>query len=313
MTTRGPWTAKQSNLHINCLELTGALYALQSFAKDAYQLFIRMYLDNSTAVCYINKGGGTKSAELTAIAKSLSNFCEQRKLTIEADHLSGILNVKADKESRTECDASDWMLNHLVFKRLSYMWRVDIDLFSSYWSAQLPSFVFWCPQPGATAVNAFSLNWQGRLGYAFPPFALISRCLEKIRREKANIVMVCPVWPAQPWFPVLLEMVCDVPRLLRPSPNLLVSAKGETHPLLQTNTLQLAAWKLSGEISVGRAFRTRWSTFLWPKIVPLRTQHTSRPGGIGLIGVFTGVKIPISLFKIRPRVPCWVARRGKIL
>jgi hypothetical protein len=29
--------------------------------------------------------------------------------------------------------------------------------------------------------------------------------------EKANIVLVCPVWPTKPWFPVLLELVCDLP------------------------------------------------------------------------------------------------------
>ncbi|KAI9555020.1 reverse transcriptase [Daphnia sinensis] len=68
VTTRGPWTTTQAKLHINSLELTGALYALQSFAGSMRGLSIRIYLDNTTAVCYVNKGGGTKSNELTAIA-----------------------------------------------------------------------------------------------------------------------------------------------------------------------------------------------------------------------------------------------------
>jgi hypothetical protein len=239
--TRGPWTTSHADLHINHLELTGALYALQSFVGEAQGLSVRIYLDNSTAVCYINKGGGTRSSDLTKIAKRLTEFCEHRNLTIEAINLPGVMNIEADRESRSECDSSDWLLNRLVFNSLSNIWPVNIDLFSSYWNAQVPSFVSWRPQPEATAVNAFSLNWFDYVGYAFPPFALVPKCLEKIRREKANLVMVCPVWPSQPWFPILLELTCDVPVLLRPSRDLLVSATGETHPLLLTGSLQLAA------------------------------------------------------------------------
>ena len=62
------------------------------------------------------------------------------------------------------------------------------------------------------------------------PFPLIPKCLEKLRREKANLVRIFPVWPAQPWFPVLLELACDVPIIFRLSHDLLVSASGETQP-----------------------------------------------------------------------------------
>jgi hypothetical protein len=81
---RGPWTTAQTSLHINQLELTGALYALQSFAGEAQGLSIRIYLDNSTAVCYINRGGETRSSELTTTAKKLTEFCEMRNILIEA-------------------------------------------------------------------------------------------------------------------------------------------------------------------------------------------------------------------------------------
>jgi hypothetical protein len=292
ITTRGPWTTDQSTLHINCLELLGALYALQSFAKNAHGLSIRIHLDNSTAVCYINKGGGTKSTELTKIAKELTSFCEQREISIVATHLAGVLNIEADRESRATSDASDWMLDRAIFRKLQIVWPTEIDLFSSFWNAQLPAYVSWRPQPESTAINAFSINWSGRMGYAFPPFALLSKCLEKIRKEAANIVMVCPVWPAQPWFPVLLELACDVPVLLQPAPSLLTSAKGEPHPLLETGALQLAAWMLSGESSAGRDFRNHWSIYSWPATELQHIRHTSRHGEVGIIGVFDGVRIP---------------------
>jgi hypothetical protein len=215
-----------------------------------------------------------------------------RNISIEAVHLPGVMNVEADRNSRSECDSSDWLLDRSVFRNLSCVWPSDIELFSSHWNAQLPSFVSWRPQPGASAVNAFSLNGSNHAGYAFLPFSLIPKCLEKLRREKANLVLICPVWPGQPWFPILLELACDVPLLLHSSHNLLVSATGVAHPLLQTVSLQLATWKLSGKISEGRDFRNLWSAYFWPETVPQHTRHINRRGEIGFIGVLDGTRIP---------------------
>ena len=89
-----------------------------------------------------------------------------------------------------------------------------MDVFAFTWNAQLPAFVSWLPQPEAIATTAFSFNRERVSGFLFPPFALISKCLEKIRLEKATAVFVCPVWPGQPWFPLLLELACKIPRLL---------------------------------------------------------------------------------------------------
>ncbi len=51
VTARGPWTRSDSDKHINELELLGALFALESFLGDARELSVRLYLDNTTAVC----------------------------------------------------------------------------------------------------------------------------------------------------------------------------------------------------------------------------------------------------------------------
>jgi hypothetical protein len=167
-----------------------------------------------------------------------------------------------------------------------------VDIFASSWNSQLPRFIAWGPQPGAFAANAFSVHWESIYGYAFPPFSLIFRCLEKIRREKASIVLICPVWTGQPWFPVLLEHACDIPRLLRPSPALLISARGEPHPLLQSVELSLAAWKLSGDRTTYKAFRRRLLNFSWPEAAATPIPHMNQPGAVGSIGVWNGISIP---------------------
>ena len=292
VTTRGPWTSLEKTRHINELELLGAFFALRSFVGNSVGLNVTLYLDNTSAISYINKCGGTRSVRLTESAKELASFCESQSLTIEAFHLPGIHNVVADKESRALCDAGDWMLNRQVCRSIFDIWPCGLDLFASAWNAQLDSFVSWRPQPGALTTNAFSLNWNEFFAYIFPPFSMILRCVDKIRRDKANAVVICPVWPTQPWFPVLLEMTSDVPRLLPHSATLLTSPTDESHPLIQTRVLKLAAWRLSGEAFRSKAFRNHWSTYSWPASGKTLSQHTNRPGITGSIGVYEGISIP---------------------
>lgn len=155
-------------------------------------------MDNNTAVCYVNKQGGTRSRILTDEAKEIAAWCDSRNNTIEALYLPGKSNVIADRESRTLCDSSDWKLSARLFNKIMEIWPVGIDLFSNSWNAQLPVFVSWMPQPGAFATDAFSLNWSDHNGFFSPPFSLISRRISKLRREKASGVFVCPIWPSQP-------------------------------------------------------------------------------------------------------------------
>ena len=57
--TRGSWTAKEAMLHINCLELKEALFALQSLCMGYKHTHIRLLSDICTTVACINKFGST--------------------------------------------------------------------------------------------------------------------------------------------------------------------------------------------------------------------------------------------------------------
>ena len=72
----GPWTVEKKSLHINCLELLGATYAIQAFAKDKRDLVVHVIMDNSTAVAYINHMGGTKSSRLCSMTKNPGVFSD---------------------------------------------------------------------------------------------------------------------------------------------------------------------------------------------------------------------------------------------
>ena len=289
---RGVWSDAQSCLHINELELLAALNALNAFACDKNGVTVHIYVDNVTALSYINKRGGTRSPRLNAAAQKIVAFCEERQLALTAFYIPGKGNTEADAESRARPDASDYMLNRSLFRKLAGKWHMETDLFASQWNAQLPDFVTWRPEPGAMAVDAFSLNWRELKAFAFPPFSLIHRCLSKVVRERASLVLIAPIWPSQTWFPLLAGLACDHPVRLPNLKDLLISADGTPHPLLISGGLNLAAWRLSGDCSRREAFRSQlwhcWNEQSDPRPEPLKRWR----GDAGNAGAETVASLP---------------------
>ena len=98
-------------------------------------------MDNSTAVHYVNKSGGSRSEGLCRISSEIVAWCEPRAISINAVYLPGAQNVIADRLSRAPPDSSDWKLNPAIFERLRARWSLKVDLFASAWNRQLEQFV----------------------------------------------------------------------------------------------------------------------------------------------------------------------------
>lgn len=83
------------------------------------------------------------------------------------------------------------------------------------------------------ALLIFTVKWYGDFFYAFPPFVLISKMLQKIKRERATGIVVVPWWPSQPWFPLFESMVVSKKKekKLEPRHDLLLSPSRDPHPL----------------------------------------------------------------------------------
>ena len=92
--------------------------------------------------------------------------------------------------------------------------KPDIDLFASCINAQLSRYFSWRPDPNAVAIDAFNMQWENIQAYAFPPFSLIPCLLQKIRRHKARLLLIAPIWPTQAWFSVVLRMTTMTPIIL---------------------------------------------------------------------------------------------------
>ena len=75
--------------------------ALQDFKDQCQNQTVLVATDNSTVVAYINKQGGTHSAEMCALLWKIMTWCHHYHITLKARHIPGCLNVMANLLSRS--------------------------------------------------------------------------------------------------------------------------------------------------------------------------------------------------------------------
>lgn len=289
--TGGPWSPEESQYHINCLEILAAKLAVRSFLKNKSNLSVLILMDNTTAVAYLNHMGGTVAPLATEIAKELWMWCLQEDITLRAQHLPGKENIIADEESRVRRDRSDWRLNPKIFQRIQeILGPVHLDLFASRLTAQLPKFFSWRPDPLATATDALLQDWERMRAYANPPWSLIGRVLTKARTTNASLILlVAPVWPSQPWYPTLLELLVDFPRLLPQWQDLILQVEGMDLPEILP---QLAVWPISPNDLKQKNFQKELRSSSWHPGDRRQPSHMTRCFRDGFAGVRNGTQIP---------------------
>ena len=247
--------------HINCLEMQAAALATQTFLKGRTGLSVLLQMDNTTAVAYVNNLGGTVSPQLTTLAKTLWMWALQRDITLTAQYIPGVSNIVADTESRTVRDRTDWKLSPEIFSQINQIFGpLKVDLFASRLTHQLPRYFSWRPDRLAEATDAFRQDWRLRTGYANSPWCLMGRALSQVMKQAALIVLVAPVWKGQPWYPVLLSLLWEFPRLIPSLPDLIQNPSGLELPELMP---QLAMWPISGKSSMTAAFQKRLQVCCW--------------------------------------------------
>ena len=92
----GLWTDAETNLHINCLELLAAWYAVQAFTLMKRDLHILLWIDNQSAVAYINHKGGNHTTQLVQLAIQFWSWALHKGITLEVRHIAGKKKVQAD-------------------------------------------------------------------------------------------------------------------------------------------------------------------------------------------------------------------------
>ena len=103
------WSPVGRFAHINCLELTAAMFVVKAFSRDKDGSHIQLKLDNRTAVAYVNHMGETRSPQLNDVATQLWTWCLEGKITLSAEHLP-VDNCIADLKSWTIHSSAEWQL-----------------------------------------------------------------------------------------------------------------------------------------------------------------------------------------------------------
>jgi hypothetical protein len=206
------WAPESTHFHINVLELMAIEFALYSHCKNLQDTHIRIMSDNTTAIAAIYKQGSTKAFQCNLVARRIWLWCLDRNIWLSAAHIPGVDNVEADHASRVFKDELEWTLTDHVYKSIVKKFgRPDIDLFASHLNCKVPVFCSYQPDPLAHTIDAFNLNWHGFLGYAFPPFCLLGRIMQKIVQDNALVIVVAPYWPTKPWFTMFRKMLLSEP------------------------------------------------------------------------------------------------------
>ena len=112
----GLWSSKESQLHINGMELKAVLLALKGFQDHLKDQRVLICSDNNTVVSYLNKGG-THSIEMCALIWRILTFTNPRKIQIRARHVPGYLNVIADSLSQRVIQ-TEWSLHQQIFNQI---------------------------------------------------------------------------------------------------------------------------------------------------------------------------------------------------
>ena len=244
----GSWSPLSFRFSINHRELLAVLLALRGFLPSLRGHVVAVFSDNTTALAYLKKQGGTRSATLNTVAQSILRFCEDSCIQLLPQFIPGKMNVLADSLSRkNQVIGSEWTLCAEAFRHLLRLWPATIDLFATSLNHRLPVYFSPMVDPQSVGTDAMLQSWDGLQAYAFPPFGLLSRVLAKVRQSQGlELTLIAPFWPQHPWFPDLLELLVEIPSFL-PRRRDLLKQPHFHHFHQNLPVLQLTAWRISSD------------------------------------------------------------------
>ena len=259
--TGGNWSPHDLTAynHINQLELFAVLLAIQSFINKLKNKHVKVHIDNITAVACINNFGSTRSDKCNHLARQIWEFAMKHDIWLSVGHISGVKNDSADGESRKLRTETEWMLCRITFQKITEVFfKPDIDLFASRLNNQVDKYISWIPDPGAIMVDALGCSWKQFTNlYIFCPFSLIHRVIQKIMIDCVTAIMIIPDWPTASWYPLVMKLCMEAPRILPRKKSLLTLPQDQTkiHPLYPK--LRLLACHVSGNNLRAEAYQRR--------------------------------------------------------
>ena len=214
-----------------------------------------MKVDNTTAEAWINKQTTPTELEFS-IVKQIWDFSAQ-KIRNLCVLLESKKNKIADSESRNVKDNLEWALKDHIFNKIKIkLGQPTVDLFASRGNHKVTTLYSFYPDPLASEVDAFSFDWSQDIIYAFPPFSLIPRVLQKIKNEKTEGILIVPIFVNQSWFTSLLTLLIKE-SLWLPSSDISLTFPYRRKSIPCLPKTRLMACYVSGDACRSRIFRVK--------------------------------------------------------
>jgi hypothetical protein len=221
-TVGGPWPSSAAAAvpgAINRLELAAVSRSLDALAAPLAGRSVHLHVDSRVALAVLRKGSA--AAHLHALALEVWRRAAALHVRIVGVSWVASADNPADGPSRSwECawdeppaprfaapTLDDWGLAPACVPRLERLWGpLTVDAFAAPGASCLPRYWSRWPAAGAAAVDAFAQPWTSEHLLLVPPFRLLHRVLAYLADQGASGVLVVPQWPAQAWWPRLLEV-----------------------------------------------------------------------------------------------------------
>ena len=163
--------------HTNELEVTAAIYALQSFVEHARAQHVQLISESLVTVDVV-ANLTSRSPRLLRKLRTLHALCERQGITLSTRHLPSVLNAWADRLSRRR-DKPHWDLTPTAFRLVNAM----------------------CKGRQLLAQDGFNLPEYASPGVptlCLPRPSLVGVWVRWMRLRSG--VLLFPDWRAQPWY-----------------------------------------------------------------------------------------------------------------
>ncbi|XP_063602946.1 uncharacterized protein LOC134778940 [Penaeus indicus] len=204
----GLWKKSMRRRHINVRELQVVIKALH-LEKYFLDMSIQVLSDNIATVYCINKQGSSRSKTLLKSLEILFRVVKQRRLHLTASHLEGRKNQWADTLSRQTTSSVEWALDQEVFQKIAQKYgHPQIDLFASHSNPRIERYLTRAEVTVEGGPDAFLEDWnKWKSIYLFPPplTSIMLRVINHLRSYKGKVLLIAPLWEAQPWIQYLLH------------------------------------------------------------------------------------------------------------
>jgi hypothetical protein len=136
---------------------------------------VRIIMDSAAAIANLTKHGGPVK-QLVDVIKRWERYCDDHKIIPSYEWTRREHNQRADWLSKSHNDM--WMLRSDV-----------IDIAYKMWHRRVGDVKHCC--------------------IANPRWGAITSEIQRLKHERAITMMVFPIWPARPWWPVLQSLIID--------------------------------------------------------------------------------------------------------